>query len=88
LRTSWRACVGERSPIQVQYRSIEPVPAAHQQAVAAALRALLADVQAAELFGALEDGPDNLGVGSVLLAYEVDRAQRVITVQRYVWFGA
>ena len=30
-----------------------------------------------ELFGALEDGPDNLGVGSVLLAYEVDRAQRV-----------
>jgi hypothetical protein len=42
---------------------------------------LLADVQAAELFGALEGGPDNLDVGSVLLVYEVDRAQRVITVQ-------
>ena len=75
-------------PYKFNTRSIEPVPAAHQQAVADALRALLADVQAAELFGALEDGPDNLGVGSVLLAYEVDRAQRVITVQRYVWFGA
>lgn len=75
-------------PFKVNTRSIEPVPAAHQQAVADAMRALLADVQAAELFGALEDGPDNLGVGSVLLVYEVDRAQRVITVQSYVWLGA
>jgi hypothetical protein len=75
-------------PFKVNTRSIEPVPAAHQQAVADALRALLADVQAAELFEALEDGPDNLGVGSVLLVYQVDRAQRVVTVQRYLWLGA
>jgi hypothetical protein len=75
-------------PFKFDTRSIEPVPAAHQRAVADALRALLADVQAAELFGALEDGLDNLGVGSVLLVYEVDQAQRVITVQSYVWLGA
>jgi hypothetical protein len=42
-------------PFKFDTRSIEPVPAAHQRAVADALRALLADVQAAELFGALED---------------------------------
>jgi hypothetical protein len=75
-------------PFRFDTRRIEPVPGAHQRAVADALRALLADVQAAEQFGALEDGPDNLGVGSVLLVYEVDRGQRVITVQSYVWLGA
>ena len=75
-------------PFKFDTRRIEPVPTAHQRAVADALRALLADVQAADLFEALEDGLDNLGVGSVLLVYEVDRAQRVITVQSYVWLGA
>ena len=74
-------------PFKFDTRSIEPVPAAHQPAVAEALLALLADVQAAEVFGVLEDGPDNIGVGSVLLVYEVDRAQRVVTVQRYIWLG-
>jgi hypothetical protein len=74
-------------PFRFDTRSIEPVPAEHQQAVADALLALLADVQAAEAFGALEDGPDHFGVGSVLLVYTVDLRQRVVTVQRYVWLG-
>lgn len=68
-------------------RRIEPVPAAHQQAVADALQALLADVTAAEAFGVLENGPDTLGLGPVLLVYEVDLGQRVVTVLRYLWLG-
>ena len=76
-----------KRPFKFDTRSIEPVPAAHQKAVADALLALLADVQAAEVYGALEEGPGTLGVGSVLLVYEVDIAQRIVTVQRYILLG-
>lgn len=74
-------------PFKVNARSIEPVPAPHQQAVADALQAMLADIIAAELFEALEAGPDTLGLGPVLLVYEVDLEQRIITVLRYLWLA-
>lgn|GEM_PF-6516590 len=74
-------------PFKVNTREIEPVPAPHQQAVADALQAMLADITAAELFEALEAGPDTLGLGPVLLVYEVDLEQRIVTVRRYLWLG-
>jgi hypothetical protein len=75
-------------PFKVNTREIEPVPAPHQQAVADALQAMLADITAAELFEALEAGPDTLGLGPVLLVYEVDLEQRIVTVRRYLWLGS
>ena len=74
-------------PFKVNTREIEPVPTPHQQAVADALQAMLADITAAELFEALEAGPDTLGLGPVLLVYEVDLEQRIVTVRRSLWLG-
>lgn len=45
--------------------------------------ALSTDVLAAEALGVLEAGPDNFGAGPVLLVYEVDVQQRVVTVLHY-----
>jgi hypothetical protein len=74
-------------PFRFDTHDIEPVPPAHRQAVADALLMLLTDVTAAEAFGALEEGPDTLGHGTVLLVYEVSREQRVVKVLRYLWLG-